>query len=149
MYDQYMNQMFPRKQVEKIGEIYLYVTERGDNLYQIAKNFNTRMELIAALNNMQANDTIYPGNQLLIPVVHEQYMDNAALTMPQNSMYSMPQTGAPTMPQYDGMQNEAMYSMPQTVAPTMPQYDGMQNEAMLPYQSSHMMRTINPYDTYY
>ena len=97
MYDQYLNQSFPRKQVEKIGEIYLYSIEKGDNLYEISRSFNTKMEMVAALNNLNVNDILYPGQQLFIPVLtshhHTAHATKPMMHSTENMMpYQVPAT---------------------------------------------------------
>ena len=44
-----------------------YTIEKGDNLYQISKRYNINPELLAALNGLNMNDYIYPGQEILIP----------------------------------------------------------------------------------
>ncbi|MFQ6862708.1 MULTISPECIES: LysM peptidoglycan-binding domain-containing protein [Beduini] len=69
MYNDEMYDMYQRKAVNKVGEIYLYVVEKGDNLWQIAKQLNSTVEWIRAINNLDQNGTIYPQQQLLVPVM--------------------------------------------------------------------------------
>ena len=50
------------------NEYYEYYTiKSGDNLYQISKKYNINPELLMALNGLNANDYIYPGQTLMIP----------------------------------------------------------------------------------
>lgn len=50
------------------NEYYEYYTiKTGDNLYQIAKKYNINPDLLAALNGLNMNDYIYPGQVIMIP----------------------------------------------------------------------------------
>ena len=50
------------------NEYYEYYTiKTGDNLYQIAKKYNINPDLLAALNGLNMNDYIYPGQVVMIP----------------------------------------------------------------------------------
>ncbi|UKI29308.1 MAG: LysM peptidoglycan-binding domain-containing protein [Clostridium sp.] len=41
--------------------------KRGDNLYQIAKNYNVNPSLLAALNGLDLNEFIYPNQVIMVP----------------------------------------------------------------------------------
>lgn len=69
MYNDEMYDMYQRKTVNKVGEILLYVVEKGDNVWQIAKQLNSTVEWIKAMNNLDQNATIFPQQQLLVPVM--------------------------------------------------------------------------------
>ena len=56
--DDYERVIHPRR----VGDIYLYTVRPGDNIYRIARNFNTKIEWIACMN-------IYPDQQLYIPFI--------------------------------------------------------------------------------
>ena len=43
-----------------------YTVLKGDTLYSIANKFNTSIELLLALNNLQSN-LIFPNQTLLVP----------------------------------------------------------------------------------
>lgn len=45
----------------------IYVIESGDSLYKIAEKYNINPTLLAALNGLEMEDYIYPGQELLIP----------------------------------------------------------------------------------
>ena len=45
----------------------IYVIESGDSLYKIAEKYNLNPTLLAALNGLEMEDYIYPGQELLIP----------------------------------------------------------------------------------
>lgn len=53
----------------RVGDIYLYRVRPGDNVYRIARNFDTKVEWIACLNNLNQNFMIYPDQQLYIPFI--------------------------------------------------------------------------------
>ena len=46
----------------------LYTVNRGDNVYAIARRFNTRVDYIKNMNSLDDKMMIYPGQQLLVPV---------------------------------------------------------------------------------
>lgn len=75
MYDDYMESLFDRRPMPivapKVGEIFLYTVKRGDNVYGIARRFNTRVDYIKNMNGLDHQLMIYPGQQLLIPVLFE------------------------------------------------------------------------------
>ena len=55
----------------KVGDIFLYTVSRGDNVYAIARRFNTRVNYIKNMNDLEDNLLIFPGQQLLIPVLFQ------------------------------------------------------------------------------
>ncbi|WP_294578758.1 LysM domain-containing protein [uncultured Thomasclavelia sp.] len=75
MYEDYMDNLFDRRPAPivapKVGDIFLYTVNRGDNVYAIARRFNTRVDYIKDINNLNDKLMIYPGQQLLIPVLFE------------------------------------------------------------------------------
>ena len=44
----------------------LYVVQKGDTLWEIARRYQTTVPLLADLNNIENADLIYPGQKLLI-----------------------------------------------------------------------------------
>lgn len=44
-----------------------YTIEKGDNLYEISRKYNINPKLLAAINGIDDNDYIYPGQELMIP----------------------------------------------------------------------------------
>lgn len=44
-----------------------YTIKKGDNLYQISKNYNVNPKLLAILNGLNENDYIYPDQIIMIP----------------------------------------------------------------------------------
>lgn len=75
MYEDYMDNLFDRRPMPvvapKVGDIFLYTVSRGDNVYAISRRFNTRVDYIKNMNELDNRMTIYPGQQLLIPVLFE------------------------------------------------------------------------------
>ncbi len=62
----YPNESNELKRLE--NEYYEYYTiKSGDSLYQIAKKYNINPELLTALNGLNPNDYIYPGQVIMIP----------------------------------------------------------------------------------
>ena len=47
----------------------LYTVRPGDNVYRIARNFNTKIEWIACMNKLDQQMMIYPDQQLFIPFI--------------------------------------------------------------------------------
>ena len=45
----------------------IYTIQKGDTLYQIAKEYNINPTLLSALNGLNSDDFIYPNQELLIP----------------------------------------------------------------------------------
>ena len=75
MYEDYMENLFDRRPMPivapKVGEIFLYTVRRGDNVYAISRRFNTRVDYIKNMNDLDNQMVIFPGQQLLIPVLFE------------------------------------------------------------------------------
>jgi len=44
-----------------------YVVKKGDNIYEIAKNYNVDYETLLEINGLDKNDFIYPNQELIIP----------------------------------------------------------------------------------
>lgn len=49
-----------------LSSITLYVVRKGDTLWKLAKRFNTTVEDIASVNDIENPDLIYPGQRLII-----------------------------------------------------------------------------------
>lgn len=45
----------------------IYVIEKGDSLYAIARKYNVNPSLLAAMNGLKSEDYIYPGQEIMIP----------------------------------------------------------------------------------
>lgn len=71
MYNDEMYPVYERRPMNKVGDLYLYQVEKGDNVWQIARQYNSSVDLIQGINHLNPNSTIYPGQQLLIPVVEK------------------------------------------------------------------------------
>lgn len=50
-----------------------YTIKSGDSLYKIGKIYNLNPKLLAAINGIDMNDYIYPGQTLLIPKENYSY----------------------------------------------------------------------------
>lgn len=70
MYNPYMYDQ-ERITYPKVGEIILYTVNKGDNVYRIAKTFNSEVPWIRAMNNLNEDMLIHPDQQLLIPIVYQ------------------------------------------------------------------------------
>lgn len=44
-----------------------YIVQKGDNLYEIAKRYDTTVDMITRLNGLENGGFIYPNQELLIP----------------------------------------------------------------------------------
>lgn len=44
-----------------------YIIKKGDDLYSIAKRFNTSVQLLELINGLEKGEYIYPNQELLIP----------------------------------------------------------------------------------
>ncbi|MBR1736012.1 MAG: LysM peptidoglycan-binding domain-containing protein, partial [Firmicutes bacterium] len=44
----------------------IYIVQKGDTLWKLAKKFNTSVEDIARINDIENPDLIYPEQKLLI-----------------------------------------------------------------------------------
>lgn len=71
MYNPYMYEN-ERVTYPKVGEIIVYTVNKGDNVYRIAKTFQSEVAWIQAMNNLDKDFMIHPEQQLLIPVLYQQ-----------------------------------------------------------------------------
>jgi len=55
-----------RAQVDAMPSIILYVVQNGDSFWKIAKDYNTSIDEISAINEIENPDKIFPGQKLLI-----------------------------------------------------------------------------------
>lgn len=89
MYNDYMENVFDRKNYygghHKVGDIYLYNVKAGDNVYRIARMFNTRVEFIVCMNNLDNEMKIYPNQRLFIPVIRQR----EEIEQPRDSSYEL------------------------------------------------------------
>lgn len=58
-----------------IASLVIYYVQPGDSLWKIAKTFKTTIELIKIANSLK-DDTIFPGQQLIIPKVVDKVVMN-------------------------------------------------------------------------
>ena len=54
------------EKVVPIASVAIYVVQNGDSLWKIAKKYNTTIEDILLLNDIENPDKIYPGQKLLV-----------------------------------------------------------------------------------
>ena len=57
---------FPQDILEAMPSIVMYVVQQGDSLWKIAKEYNTSIDEIAEINELENPNEIYPGQKLLI-----------------------------------------------------------------------------------
>ncbi len=50
-----------------------YITKKGDNMYEIAKQYNQDYKDLLKINGLNANDYIYEGQEILIPKSNIKY----------------------------------------------------------------------------
>lgn len=51
-----------------VNEVFdYYVIQKNDTLYSIANKYGSNVNILAAINGLDSNDYIYPGQTLLIP----------------------------------------------------------------------------------
>ena len=54
--------------VPKSNNVFSYYTiKKGDNLYQIAKDYDINYNVLAKINGLNPNDYIYPGQIIIVP----------------------------------------------------------------------------------
>lgn len=46
----------------------IYIVQPGDTLFKIAENYNSNVDIITELNNINNPNLIYPGQRLIIPI---------------------------------------------------------------------------------
>ncbi len=44
-----------------------YIIKKGDNLYEIARRYNSSVDVLLSANGLEKDDYLYPGQELLIP----------------------------------------------------------------------------------
>ena len=52
-----------------------YIVQNGDNLEIIARKFNTSVEMIKDINNIDYNSYLRAGSEIIVPKVKEKYFD--------------------------------------------------------------------------
>lgn len=74
---------------DAVGENYIYVVQRGDSLYSIAKKYNVSLEALKSANNLQ-NNLISIGQKLVIPGFTESTGSNITYVVQKgDSLYSI------------------------------------------------------------
>lgn len=56
----------------KVGDIFEYHVKQGDNLYGIARVFDSNVDMIRCMNNIHDENIIKPGQRLLIPFLFDE-----------------------------------------------------------------------------
>ncbi len=94
--------------VDRTSAFTFYKIKPGDTLYSIAMDHNTSPEYILLLNGLNANEYIYPGQQILIP------KENVAiyLTKPGDSL-QMVAENTNQRPEDILIYNEKLYLLPE------------------------------------
>lgn len=54
------------KKLSSMPSVIVYIAQRGDNIWNIAKKYNTTVENIMKINNISEKDTLMPGQQIII-----------------------------------------------------------------------------------
>lgn len=70
MYNPYMYEN-ERVTYPRVGEIILYTVNKGDNVYRLAKTFQSEVEWIKCMNHLDEEMMLHINQQLLIPVVYQ------------------------------------------------------------------------------
>ena len=52
-----------------------YIIKKGDNLYNIAKNYNTSIDYLLDINNLTYNSGIRAGKEIIVPKGKESYFN--------------------------------------------------------------------------
>lgn len=52
--------------IDGIAAFIIYTVQKGDTLWKLAKRFNTTVDDILAVNDIENPDLIYPGQRLII-----------------------------------------------------------------------------------
>lgn len=65
-----------RAVIDGIAAFIIYTVQKGDTLWKLAKRFNTTVEDILAVNDIENPDLIYPGQRLIIvnTLIDKEYM---------------------------------------------------------------------------
>ena len=66
----------------------IYVVQKGDNLYAISKKFNTTVENIKKLNNLNSN-LLSIGQKLSIPKIEQQNTDQTYIVQKGDNLYAI------------------------------------------------------------
>ena len=71
MYNQYMYENEDRIVYPRVGEIILYTVNKGDNVFRLAKTFNSDIAWIQLMNGLNEENLIQTNQQLLIPMMYK------------------------------------------------------------------------------
>ena len=52
----------------------MYVIQKGDTIYELARKFNTDPTSLLRLNGLNNTDVIYPGDEILVPKMEFHFM---------------------------------------------------------------------------
>lgn len=59
-----------------------YTVKKGDNLYEIARRYQTSVDVLLNANGLEKDDYLYPGQEILIPKAGiEMYVTNEGETL--------------------------------------------------------------------
>lgn len=86
----------------------IYRIQRGDTLYAIANKYHTTVRDLSLLNGIDANDYIYPGQELIVPNEGVRYY----MTNEGDSLLSVSEK-LKTNPGALILQNETIYLLPE------------------------------------
>lgn len=65
-----MQPIYDERQIlPKVGDIYLYTVRPGDHLYELARRYNSSVEMIQGINGLAEGATLQIGQELFIPVI--------------------------------------------------------------------------------
>ena len=69
----YLKEVINKNDRPKFNYYDFYTIKSGDSLYKIGNMYNLNPKLLAAINGIDMNDYIYPGQTLLIPKENYSY----------------------------------------------------------------------------
>lgn len=72
-------------------ETITYTVRKGNTLFGIANFFGTSVEKILLVNNIKDPNTIYVGQEILVPVDTEEIKDYVYVTRPGDTLWSIAQ----------------------------------------------------------
>ena len=85
-------------------EYIVYVVKSGDNLYSIARNYNTTVNAIKDFNNLTSN-TLQIGQQLLIPIAQEEDNNIRYIVKAGDNLYSIARNYNTTVQEIKALNN--------------------------------------------
>jgi len=66
--------ILPNKNVEESNQYTTYTVQKGDSLYQISKKYNTTVDELKKINNLNSN-SLSIGQKLKVPTINEDYLN--------------------------------------------------------------------------